>query len=167
MFKHLAYSLLELMVALTILIIIVFLAAPNYHNGISSVRADSYLKQLVQVITYAQQQARLRGTAITICALNSALECQPDEVGNSELLVFIDSDKSHVLKDKQYILKNIAIPKFPAKLLFKGLQKQITISADGSMEYQNSSFSYLVNNNVIRQLIISPSGRLRVEIMNS
>ncbi len=163
MLKTQAFSVLQLIMALALIIVVTSLCVPSYKRMVVNYRAEHYMQRIAQAISYAQQQAKLRNTTMTLCALTETLTCQQGVIWHNRLAIFIDPNKAYQLNNSSYLLKTLALPTPPATLYFKGLQNQITISANGRLLYQNGRFKYLVNNNDIRELVISPSGRVRIE----
>ncbi len=160
-----AITLIELLVSISILSLLSLAAVPNFAHFVHDAQANSYIAQLNQNLNDAKHQARRLNSRVTICVTNEQGQCIKTKDWSQGFIIFVDRAKSGKLENPSDILKRHSGPGNQAKLLWSGFHDYLTISADGSLAYQQGSFNYMakVKRRYDRKLVISPSGRIRID----
>jgi type IV fimbrial biogenesis protein FimT len=92
-----AFTLLELMVTLSIFAILVGFAVPSFNKQISSSRSNALAEDFLSAFNYARTQSVALGKKVTVCAANAtATDCSTN--WNAGWIVFIDSAASDTTK---------------------------------------------------------------------
>lgn len=73
--KQFGYSLLELLVALSIVTILLLLAVPSWQNWIIYHQEKIYVNQIVSALRFARAQAILNNTNVIYCASDDGQNC--------------------------------------------------------------------------------------------
>lgn len=157
-----AFTLIELLITISLIAILSLLAIPFYKNFIVQAESERYLAALSSSIQFARQEAIKRNMEVTICGIDAEQQCSAEQEWSQGYMIYLNlSDQT------KQILKYFSAPKLPAHLTvsLKGKPNTMNISSDGSMDYQNGTFSYIVEGKSVYnwKLIISSSGRIRVE----
>lgn len=109
--KHLpvarGFSLVELLVALSIVSIIAAYAAPTFNGLLKKARQRSALSELVSVINLARNTAIQEQISVTLCPLTAADKCGSD--WSRPLVAFRDPDRTKTVSNEHQILRIIQL----------------------------------------------------------
>lgn len=161
--KSKGVSLIELLVALSILSIMIVLAHQQLHTYVVKLRVDNEINKLQRLLFSARSFSINNGSKVTICPLNSNNECHSN--WQSPISVFIDRNNNGSL-DKQFDEMIISFKDKVKKgdMLIYGLnRKKIVYKPTGHLSgLSNGTFRYcpLNNHDLARGIIIARSGRL-------
>jgi len=100
------FSLLELMIVLTIAAVLLNLAAPSLSSFVDNQARKSALYGLMNAFALARQQAVMTGANVTICPLDGANACGKD--WNAEIHVFLDPHNTRTLSSSEALLRTIS-----------------------------------------------------------
>lgn len=92
MSRQTGFTLLELMVTLAVVFILAMLAAPNFVEWMTRVRATGSANQLVGDLSLARSESATRGATVTICARKTDATCDADGNWANGWLVFVDGN---------------------------------------------------------------------------
>lgn len=164
-----AFTVLELLVGLALVMILLSLAGWYQQYQQQKHTGQVIIAELQQMITLAQLKALQLNSAITICPLNHSGCCSNNWSGI--ITVFIDVNKKHCLLSDSQILKVAAKPINKGQLNFQGFHSSqfLTLVPLTLHEQQNGTFIYCPSNRNpanYRGLIMSKSGRSRVLLPN-
>lgn len=147
-----AFSLLELLLATTILACLIVLAVPAYRGLIKHNRAQIYLDELVATLEFARAYATTTGASVRVCGSNNHQDCS-NSWSDSIIVTATNSSK---------ILKILAPPTTKDQLSWHGAA-HITFTPNGLAHGYQGSFYYCrdraTNATVI---ILSPTGQVRI-----
>jgi type IV fimbrial biogenesis protein FimT len=90
---RLGYTLMELMVTITIAGILLSIAIPSFTSIISSNRLTTYANELVTAFNYARSEAIKRGEQVTVRNKGASTHWE------SGWIVFVDNDASNTFND--------------------------------------------------------------------
>lgn len=69
------FTLVELMVTVTVMGILLTIAAPNFSDMLNTNRVQSQIRELYSQLSYARSEAVSRGRMVTICHSSNAASC--------------------------------------------------------------------------------------------
>lgn len=100
-YKQQGVSLIEIMIAISILSIIMFIGVPSFQNFFERSRANAASESLVSAIQLARSEALRRGTNVTLCArqeaAGGAVTCSPNATWSDGWLVV--DNANNVIRD--------------------------------------------------------------------
>ena len=105
-----AFTLIELMVTLSVLGVLLAIALPNLRDLIVSNRLSSQVNGFVGLLNYARSEAIVRNQPVLVCAKRTAdNECvTTDSWAEFETQVFVDVDGNNSWSTGDILLKTIA-----------------------------------------------------------
>ncbi|MBX3704489.1 MAG: GspH/FimT family pseudopilin [Steroidobacteraceae bacterium] len=86
------FTLLELMMAITVLAILLAIAVPTFGSVIRSNRIATATNELVTALTLARSESMKRGDSVTVCASDDSALCAGSEDWSTGWIVFVDTD---------------------------------------------------------------------------
>jgi len=92
--KFKGFTLIELMVSVSVFSILITLVAPNFNLFLTQLRVDNELIQLQRLLATARNNAVNTGLPTTLCPLNENNECHTQ--WHKELSVFIDINDNQI-----------------------------------------------------------------------
>lgn len=100
------FTLIELMVTVSVLAIILGLAAPSFRDFILNNRLTAQINDLVADISYARSEAAVRGIRVTMCASADLDVCSDSgDAWQGGRIVFIDTNSNGTRESTEQILK--------------------------------------------------------------
>ena len=96
--KSTGFSMIELLITMSILVVLLAIAAPGFQEMIKRDRVASSSNQILTAINYARTQAITQNTRVTICPSNDVESCISNPTAsdwNSQWIVFTDSGTSN------------------------------------------------------------------------
>jgi len=85
------YSLIELLIVLSIVGILVALSAPSFQDTIESANTNSQIKVMLTTLNLARSEAIKRGQDVALCASDDGADCDED-AWSEGWLVFVDNN---------------------------------------------------------------------------
>lgn len=104
------FSLLELLVTITVLAVVVAIALPSMRDFIVGNRLSSNVNSFIGLINYARSEAIVRNQDVMVCPKTSgATTCASTTAWNTrDIQAFADEDGSGQRNDTEEVLKTIA-----------------------------------------------------------
>jgi type IV fimbrial biogenesis protein FimT len=99
------FTLLELMVALTVLSILLAVGVPSFRNIIRNNRIASGTNELVGALTYARSEAMKRGDTVTTCPTEDQEECSGSNDWATGWMVFVDLNRDGARDETELLLQ--------------------------------------------------------------
>lgn len=152
------YTLLELLVALSVSFVLITTGIPAFSELIYKLQSQSDIQQLTVAIQLTRQQAVTHKQITTLCPHISNNECTKDWADG--LMIFSDPNGNGKRETEETIIR--ILPKFNGSLrwLSFGSNYYLRYTATGFTLNQNGSFHYCAKNtNNNRRLIINRTGR--------
>ena len=84
------FTLIELMVTISILGILLGLALPSYTTCVLNNRRTTLANEFVLAMTYARSEASKRGGTVTVCSRSTDTACSASSTWDNGWLVFVD-----------------------------------------------------------------------------
>ncbi|MEW6982133.1 GspH/FimT family pseudopilin [Colwelliaceae bacterium 6471] len=158
------FTLVEFMVAVTILAILSAITIPNFNKFITQMRVDNEISALFQLLLIARNTAINSGTEVTVCPLDEGNRCST--LWQNEISVFIDSNDNKVYdrdSDDRLIKVKNAVNNSDKLQYALGRYRIVYAPTGRTVKWgSNGTLKYCPKNqeNESRGIIISTSGRL-------
>lgn len=159
------FTLVEVLVVLSITAIIVGAATPSFMNIVANNRVAAASSELVIALNLAKSEAIRSGMTTELCASQTADQCNDAASWSDGLILFQDNDNNDYVSNNEKIIK--VIPASDDSLEFAYIVGSITkikfranghVNLNGHFCFKNS---YEEKNS--RAVIITQSGRIRTE----
>lgn len=151
-----------------ILIILGILTAaslPALQDFMQSHKSTLIQMQLLQVINYAQETARVRRLPISLCATNNQATCQGEWQDGQ--LIFIDEKKEGIVRNKRQIIQFLQAVISSGKVHFRAYPayRQYLLFLPTGFSHENGSFWYCqqINSQANWAIILNQAGRARLQ----
>ncbi|MFT6254669.1 GspH/FimT family protein [Neptuniibacter pectenicola] len=160
------FSLVELLLALALLSILLFVAVPNFSAVLSRMQVDADVSSIRGTLSFARMTALSTHKKIIVCRWDGGSNCTGDSgkdslIWQEGMLVYVDEDADgnwNPLIDN--VLKIIAFTTHNEIRWNNG--EKVIFQPNGSSPGYNGTFRIVNNTNVISaELILSMTGRLR------
>ena len=150
-------TLLELLITLSVMSILLSLAAPSFTNLIAEVRLASVADELYSSLQLARTEAVKRAVKVEICPSDDGVECLPGSDWNSGWMVWYATGGSgiEVLRVKSSVSPRVVSETTASKLEFESVG-QASTAADLRV-------SVVGGEAVFRHICLWPSGQVTVE----
>ncbi len=159
------FTLVEVLVVLSISAIIIGAATPSFMNIIANNRVAMASNELITTLNLAKAEAVRSGMDTVLCASQTASQCSDSANWSDGLILFQDNDNDGIISNNERIIK--VMPASNDSLQFAYIldnTKKINFKANGRINL-NGHFcfknSYAENNS--RAVIITQTGRIRSE----
>lgn len=159
------FSLVELMVTISIASILLAVAVPSYQSLMRESRLTTQANELMTALHYARSEAVKRGMRVTICKSADGATCNGDSWQDG-WLIFSDADPAGSVDSGDQILR--VFPRLNGSSLEGGDNFETRVSflrngrSQGDKSLPNGTFT-LCNQDDARKIIINVAGRPRVE----
>lgn len=171
MFVNKGFSMLELMIALSIGAILATVAVPSYQSMMVQSRLSTQSNELLTALHYTRSEAIKRGTRVTICKSNTSGDsCANGGNWQDGWIVYSDSGTAGTMDGNDEILR--VFPGLNGSTITSGntYKNWIAYLANGSSEGSgglgNDSF-IICNNAQGRKIVLNKTGRPYVEKLTS
>jgi len=155
------FTLIELMVSVSVTSILAAIAIPNYSDFIVKMRVDNEISQLHRMLLITRNAAINSGQKAIICPLSKNLQCTSQ--WQNELSVFIDANGNKKFDNTEKVIRIRASINDQDKLVYGKGRTKITFKPTGQLSgLANGTFRYCPqgHKNIARGIIIARSGRV-------
>lgn len=147
------YSLLELLIVVSIIGIVTLFAAPALSFLLWSTQATTQVNQLVRLLNYARVLAIIDAKPVMLCpSSGNAHECGSNWAEGINVYI------------KNKLVRSMS--SFPhAELNWNRASNKIIFAANGLLQSQNGSFKYSLTHKQVltKHVILSSTGRIKVK----
>lgn len=166
--KHQAFTLLEMLIIMTIMAIIVMIAVPSFHNIRESQELTTLFPTIQQNVNFARNTAQSFHTNTVMCSSSSMLQCETNQ-WNKGILIFSDINKNKTIDENEIIHASIQTHLKYGNLKWNGGATSpniVTFQGDSGLplgsfgHFSYCSFNKSQNN---RYIPLSPMGHIRIE----
>ncbi|WP_292966998.1 GspH/FimT family pseudopilin [Nitrosomonas sp.] len=164
------FTLVELMITISIASILLAVAVPDYQSIMRESRLTTQANELMTSLHYARSEAVKRGIRVTICKSSDSASCTNGSNWQDGWLIFSDTGTAGSVDGTDEILR--VFPKMTGSTLNGGSNFGNWVSylpsgrSQGNGNLPNGMFG-LCNQANGRNIIINTSGRPRVEKVSS
>jgi type IV fimbrial biogenesis protein FimT len=167
--KERGFTLLELMVTVTIVAILAALAAPSFTRLIADNNLSTQVNSLLADLRFARSEAIKRGINITLCpsstSLNTTATCSGSD-WRTGWIAFIDADANNSRANTETILRRQEAFAAGASIVSNNPTpiSSLRFNAEGRIPGGMGALNFTAVNNIApnRLLCISVTGRVRV-----
>ncbi len=155
-----AFTIIELMITLSVAAILMAIAAPSFVNIINNNRLTTQINKLQAFLSTARSEAIKRGGSVTVCRSNNDQSGCGDNWSNGWLL-FVDNDGDGAFEAGDEILRVHEALSGNNTLTNNNSNTRITYSANGLASGFGSTFSLCDERGTTsaKGLVISMTGR--------
>ena len=163
-----AFTLLELIVSLSIATIILGLAIPSFSKVIENTKRKNTVYRLMNMLNFARGTAVDTAENVVICPSNNGVSCVKSRDWAKTLLVFIDYDKNNERDEDEAILQSFKQSGDKHHIHWRsfGNKSWLSFHADGSTGYQSGRIYYCQGEGEKKsdkaQIIVYRTGRSRI-----
>jgi len=153
------FSLIELMVTLAVAAILLAVGIPGMQSLMEGSRVRNATNEILSDLLYARSQAVNLGIEITVCPLDSSKTCVSD--WNLGMSIFIDENDNQKLDATEATIR-VANPMSSIDKLIFNNGSWLSFNPEG-VTTKNGTFSYCTNSQDPAGIVLSQSGRARIE----
>lgn len=157
------FTLIELMITLSVMAILMAIALPNFQSFVQNSRITTQANSFITALMLARSEAVKRGSTVTVCRSTNGTGCSG--VGNWEngWLVFVDANGDGVV-DAGDLPVQVGQALSGGNTL-EGGGARVTYSGNGFTAGFNDTFSLCDSRGAAfsRRIIVSNQGRVRTE----
>ena len=167
----LGFSLVELIVTLTIATLLVAMGLPGMSNLVRDYRSSSAINAIVGQIQLARSAAITSGATVTLCPtggvdLTDPATCGGRDTWHQGSMLFIDRNRNGRFSAQDTLLLRFPPISGNGVISWRAFQNRSSLSilSSGLTNSQNGSFRYCPNNNdprYARQAIVNRQARVR------
>jgi len=157
-------TLLEMLIALTILTLLGAMAAPGFANVVRDKRGEITMARLEQMIMAARHMAISAGQVVTLCRSVDGEQCGGQ--WSQGVVLFTDANANRRVDGGDRILRYQSFASGQGSIRWRsfGNRQYLQFTALGFTKNQNGNFTYCPFNGELafaRQLIVNRAGRAR------
>lgn len=158
------FTLLELMITITVLVILMTIGVPSYQSTVRNNCAVSGANSLLSIFTVARSEAQRRGRTVTVCPGNSdGTGCATSGTAwEASLVAFVDTDKNHKLDSGEELIRSLT-PLSTCSAVSSNFGSYISFDSLASPN-DSGTFTITPNNqtDITRKLKISRPSKIRI-----
>ena len=155
------FTLVELMVSVSVTSILAAIAVPNFSDFIVKMRVDNEISRLHRMLLITRNAAINSGQKAIICPLDNSFQCT--EQWQNQLSVFVDVNDNKKFDINEEVIRIRAEINIGDELVYGKGRNKITFKPTGQLSgLANGTFRYCpkTHKNRARGITIARSGRL-------
>jgi type IV fimbrial biogenesis protein FimT len=158
------FTLVELMIALTIVAILVGLAAPSYRDFTHNNQTSATNNDLVTALNLARNESLRRGTGVTVCPSPDGVVCSNAGDWPKGWIVFQDDAQNGVIAADKYVVQKWSAPQggILVATTSQNIQYQPTGMVTNAAKFDVSYPACRGQNH--RQIQVSPVGTISTQL---
>ncbi len=169
------FTLIELMVTLSVLVVLMALAVPSFQSMMASSNVTTTTNDLMATLAQARSNAVRRGARVTVCKSANGTQCTTSGDWEQGWIMFNDDDHSGASANVDSgETVTFASPAAPSGIFVKANLNYVSFAADGQSKMMNGGFlagtlrvcsssSGLTDDTRARNLALSGTGRIVIE----
>lgn len=158
------FTLIELMVTLSVMAILLAVAVPNFQSFILNSRITTQTNNFIMALMLARSEAVKRGSTVTVCSSTDGTSCAGSSKWEGGWLVFVDADGDGVV-DTGDLPVQVGQALSGGNTLNGYARTRVTYSGNGFASGFNGTFSLCDSRGVTfsRDIIVNNQGRVHAE----
>lgn len=158
-----AFTLIELLIAISIISILFGYALPSFDDLLKKSKIKANLSRLTQTIQMSRLEAITKNVRVTLCPTNNGSNCSSDwSVG---YMAFVDKKGDREFNGKDILLYQFNSTDEKSRLTWRafGVRRSLQWLETGITNHQNGTFEFCLDNDAkfARGLFITKAGRVR------
>ncbi|WP_295580407.1 GspH/FimT family pseudopilin [uncultured Lamprocystis sp.] len=162
------FTLVEIMVVLTIAVILLAVAVPSFQSLVRNGRRAALTNEFVLALTFAKSEAVKRGVPVTVCSRATNTTCTTGDgaTWDNGWLIFVDNDHDGIVDDAD-TPPDLVLRAFPAlpdgSTLRGGARKRVTFHGTGFSKGFTDTFRLCDPRGTTegKAIVLSNQGRVR------
>ncbi|MFK4025976.1 prepilin-type N-terminal cleavage/methylation domain-containing protein [Stutzerimonas balearica] len=161
--RRLGFTLVELMTTLCVLAVLLGIGAPSLRNLIETSRQQTQINTLIADLSFARANAITSGKMISLCAGQD--RCSGSSVWAEQIMIFRDTNMNGRFDADDVLLQVSSMPATQSWAWnnFRN-RNYLSFKPDGTTHSLNGSFTLCNDGTAVRKLVISITGRVRLDI---
>lgn len=155
------FTLIELMVSISVISILAAIAVPNFSDFIIKMRVDNEISKLHRMLLLTRNSAINSGQRTIVCPLNSSYQCT--EQWQNELSVFVGVNSNTMFDANEKIIRIKPAITVGDELVYGKGRNKITYQPTGQLSgLTNGTFRYCPQSHKhnSRGIVVARSGRI-------
>lgn len=128
--RHGGFTLIELMVGISVLALIMAIAIPSFSNIVNNNRVVSGANNLVAALNFARSEAIKRGDSVTVCSSANGTSCAASTAWATGWIAFVDAAGTNGVVDAGDTVIQVW-PAVDSPLTFTGTRNFIQYTSNG------------------------------------
>lgn len=159
------FTLIELMVTLSVMAILLAVAVPNFQSFILNSRITTQTNNFIMALMLARSEAVKRGSTVTVCSSTDGTSCAGSSKWEGGWLVFVDVNGDGVVDTGDLPVQVGQALSGGNTLKGGATAKRVTYSGNGFAAGFNDTFSLCDSRGATysRRIILNNQGRVRTE----
>lgn len=155
------FTLVELLITLTVLAIVLAVAIPTFTSTLESVRQRTLVNQLLADLNFARSRAITTRRPVSLCA--GSAECDRQTIWSGQILIFDDLDANGTIDETDVTLRTTAVTaSHNWKWRNFRQQRHMTFKPDGTTHSLNGTFILCRQETPLKKIVINITGRARL-----
>ncbi len=158
-----AFTLIELLIAISIVSILFGYALPSFDNFLKKSKVKANLHRLTQTIQMSRLEAITKNVRVTLCPTNSGSNCVSN--WSSGYMAFVDKKGDREFNEGDMLLYYFNSTDEKSRLTWRsfGARHSLQWLEAGITNHQNGTFEFCLGNDAkfARGLFITKAGRVR------
>lgn len=156
------FTLVELLITLSVLAIMVTIGIPTFTSSLESVRQRTLVNQLLADLNFARSRAITTRQPVSLCAGISGCDNQP--MWSGHVLIFDDLDANGAIDEVDATLRTTAVTASHSwKWRNFRQQRHMTFKPDGTTHSLNGTFILCRQDTPLKKIVINVTGRARLD----
>ncbi|KXU37068.1 hypothetical protein AXE65_04140 [Ventosimonas gracilis] len=155
------FSLLELIITLSILSILLAVALPAMQTFVRNQRKTAEVNLLIGALNYTRSEAVERHHALRLCSGSFAEGCQTERLWRNDWLLTLDEPMSRMHRTNEPLRVFAHSGDFFWRWQGAGGNAFIRFKADGSAAGSNGTFTLCYKKEALHQVVVNFAGRIR------
>ena len=157
------FTLVELLVTLSIIGMLTFYAIPSLYHFYANNKLWLYTQKFTQTLTLARSEAIKRNSEVLICPIEHTKQCASGNNWNKRWMIFVDNNKNRKWEKEEPVLRRTHFDDSPISIR-STRKSRIIYFSNGKSAGSNASFIFCDGRGAdyAKAVILSNSGRFRV-----
>lgn len=158
------FTLLEMLIALTVMAVLLSISLPDFTNFIQNKKSDDTINRVEQAVNTAKTSAIVNSSFVTLCKSSDGETCGGSwEQG---IIAFTDDNGDRQINQDDKLIRYFSFPEAEGSIHWRAFRNRqyLQITGQGFTRYQNGNFTYCPYNkkaDLARQVIINRTARVR------